>query len=313
MATMQDQENPASGEKTGDFEIARITVRTLRRAKDWSLVLFSQGIESTILPKDQNDGWMLEVKSSEMNEALRVLKLYQKENPKQPWSRNFLGTGVVFDWASLGWVTICIIFHWLNFGNSAWREVGVMDSGKVLAGQWWRMVTALFLHADVAHLAQNMAIGFVLMGLAMGMYGKSKALLAALLTGIAGNALSLLLNPRPFNGLGASGLIMGCLGLITTHSWIPSDCKPSPTAQKWMLTGVGAAVALFIMLGTSPGTDIFAHTGGFVSGLMIGIAYAWLPLSYKQSKVLSFMAGFSAIGFTGIVWWLAWRSLEANH
>jgi len=46
-------------------------------------------------------------------------------------------------------------------------EAGDMDSAKVLAGQWWRLFTAVTLHADLAHLMGNITFGVIMLGLAM--------------------------------------------------------------------------------------------------------------------------------------------------
>ncbi len=303
---MQDNGNSKLPDLSGQSGLETIGVRRLPKAREWSLVLISQGIESTIVPNKLERGWLLEIQPNQLQEALRVLEQYERENPRRIWKGDFLGTNTVFDWFSLVWVSWCVLFHWVNASNPAWLNAGGMDSSKVFSGQWWRLATALWLHADLAHLGQNMAIGFVLVGLAMGMYGQGKALMAAFATGVAGNALSLLLNVKPFHGLGASGLIMGCLGLIATFHWFPVSRHPSPSAKKWLLTTAASAVGLFLMLGTSPGTDFFAHLGGFASGLVIGCLHGMLPQRWQKSSTLSFACGVGCFALVVATWWLAW-------
>ena len=68
---------------------------------------------------------------------------------------------------------------------------GIMDSTLAVSGQWWRIFSAMMLHADLGHLAENLAIGIVLFGLAMGRYGTGTGLFAAYLAGAGGNVASL--------------------------------------------------------------------------------------------------------------------------
>ncbi len=87
-----------------------------------------------------------------------------------------------------------------------------MDGAAVAHGQWWRLFTAIWLHADLAHLATNATIGLLLLGLAMGRYGTGAGLLAAYLAGAGGNLVAGLISLQPHRSLGASGMVIGCLG-----------------------------------------------------------------------------------------------------
>src|ERR1035437_10950698 len=91
--------------------------------------------------------------------------------------------------------------------------------GAALAhGEWWRLFTATWLHADLAHLAMNMVFGFLFLGLVMGRYGPGVGLLAAYLAGVGGNLAAWLVYGENHRGLGASGVVMGALGLLTIQS-----------------------------------------------------------------------------------------------
>ena len=145
---------------------------------DWSLVLLSQGIEATLDHDAETNDWVLLVDGRDAQRAFSALRQYRAENRGWPWQREVLRPGLLFDWGSLAWVLLMLFFYWFQ-GQSQVRELGIMDSGKVSTGQWWRLFTAVWLHGDVGHLASNCASGFVLLGLAMGRYGTGAALLAA--------------------------------------------------------------------------------------------------------------------------------------
>jgi len=195
---------------------ARIPTRTKRNAMDWSLALVSQGIETTI-DFSEGEGWGLIVPAQEHEHALEVIRLYRTENLHWPWRRRISRNDYLFDWGAVAWVFLISTFFWLDESIANLRGAGVMSAGAVSHGEWWRLFTAIFLHANIGHLAANACIGLVLLGLAMGAYGTGVGLLAALLAGAGGNILRLIFTDG-HPSLGASGMVMGALGLLAVKS-----------------------------------------------------------------------------------------------
>src|SRR6266536_6297542 len=194
-----------------------IPTRNQRQAMDWSLVLLSQGIESVI--ERAEGGWMLQVEPEAHSRALGILRQYQLENRGWSWRQKMPWPEVNFHWGATAWCLLLAFFHWLNArGGSHLEAAGVMSSVAVQNGSWWRLFTATMLHFDLAHLMANLAIGFPVLGLAMGRYGPACGLLAAYLAGVAGNVASLFFHPDLRAGLGASGMVMGGFGLLTIQS-----------------------------------------------------------------------------------------------
>jgi membrane associated rhomboid family serine protease len=285
-----------------ESEPARIAARSRLEAMDWSLVLISQGIESTVQPCQEGTGWELEISRHEYDRAQEVIRLYRKENRGWGLRREILQPGLVFDWVSLVWVVLVSALFWLNTSHVDLESPGVLDTVALAHGQWWRLFTAMWLHADLGHLASNAVFGVVLLGLTMGRYGTGAGLLAAYLAGAGGNLMSWLFSARPHLGLGASGMVMGCLGLLAVQS--VSLWRRTSRAGREFLGGLLAGVMLFVLLGLTPGTDVVAHFGGFVSGLLLGgLLAGWIQ---QVRKPVINLAG--ALGFTALVlvpWWLA--------
>lgn len=280
---------------------SRIAAPSKRQALDWSLALVSQGIES-ILDSNPDTGWGLIVEEQDHPRACAVIQQYQKENPRWPWQQKIILPELAFDWGCLAWVFLTGVFFWLSGQSASFRDAGMMQNTAVSRGEWWRLFTAIFLHADAGHLASNAVIGFVLLGLAMGRCGTGIGLLAALLAGAGGNVASWLGHSGNHQGLGASGLVFGCLGLLTAQSF--PRLTHHAKAVKLAVSGVAAGVMLFIWMGLSPGTDVIAHAGGFVSGLLVGTPLAFWPRLCRQPAVnLAAGALFSAL--TVVTWWLA--------
>jgi len=281
---------------------ATLPVRSHRQAMDWSLVLVSQGIETT-MQRDADGRWSLVVASKDSERAFKALRLYQAENRNWPWHQHLTWPETRFDWACLGWVAFLITFHWLTGGGSHLQGSGIMDTAKVFSGQWWRVFTAITLHADLGHLAENLSLGILLFGLAMGRYGTGTGLLAAFLAGAGGNVASLLLNPGPFRGLGASGMVMGALGLLAAQALLPSARKGR--SLKFVLASVMAGVMLFVLFGLGPGTDMVAHLGGFVSGLALGTLLVCAPAGFARNITVNLLSGIALVALVAGTWWLA--------
>jgi rhomboid protease GluP len=273
---------------------------------DWSLVLLSQGIEPTIECSEAGTDWSLTVTEEARATALDALEQYQLENRRWPWRREVLQPGLLFDWASLAWVMLVGVFFWLNANARDLKDPGIMDRTALAHGQWWRLFTATWLHDDLAHLAANASIGVVLLGLTMGRYGTGLGLLAAYLAGVGGNVAVWILSTGPHYGLGASGVVMGSLGLLAVQSF--SLWRQTPQPGKQILAGISGGVLLFVLLGLTPGTDIVAHLGGFVCGLGIGAVLSPVPELARKGRAN--LAG--GLMFTVLVVWPWWRALRAT-
>jgi rhomboid protease GluP len=285
-----------------DLETSRIVAHSRRQAMDWSLVLLSQGIEPTIDYSEEGAGWGLLVEAADYERALAAIRQYRVENRGWPWQQRVFQPGFLFDWGSLAWVGLISVFYWLSETQSGLKTAGVMDSTAVGHGQWWRLFTAMWLHADLGHLGANASIGLVLLGLTMGRYGTGVGLLASYLAGAGGNVLAGLVSAGPHLSLGASGLVMGSLGLLAVQSF--TLWKANPHAAKLMLSGVFGGVMLFVLLGLSPGSDLLAHFGGFVSGLVLGAMLSGVA-GVAQKGRLNFAAGLVFVALVVWPWWLA--------
>ncbi len=278
---------------------ANIAARSRRQALDWSLVLLSQGIEPVIESDEEGGGWRLVVPGDAYEQSLEALRLYRLEN--RGWSLRRPVRGQIFDGGCLAWVALITFFFCLDARLNL-ADTGVLDSSRLAAGQWWRLFTAMWLHADVAHFASNATVGFILLGLAMGAYGSGVGLLAAYLAGAGGNVASWLLSSGPHQSLGASGMVMGALGLLAAYAFSHHD---SGKSRKIKIGGLFAGLMLFVLLGVAPETDVLAHAGGFLTGLALGLGLAVKATRLSRDRFWQALAGFSFALLTLVPWWLA--------
>jgi rhomboid protease GluP len=279
-----------------------IAARSRFEAMDWSLVLISQGIESTVAEVDGR--WIVSVSPPQHHAASEAIQLFRSENRHWKLRRELLRPGLFFDWVAGVWVVLICAFYFLSVTRINLRPLGVVDTRAVSHGEWWRLFTAIWLHADLAHLASNASFGFLLLGLAMARFGPGVALAAAYLAGAGGNVLSWLCATQPHLGLGASGMVMGSLGLLAAQSlrfW-----RQNIHVRKHFHTSLFAGTMLFLLLGVSPGTDVIAHFGGFMAGLLEGLALT----RFQRRTHQTFPNTIGALLFATLLfvpWWLALR------
>jgi len=278
----------------------QIAARSRSQAMDWSLVLMSQGIE-TALEHTPETGWALSVASQDYDKALETIRLYRLENRGWPCQRQILRANLLFDWSSLAWVVLLVLFFWLDeqFGL---QSAGLMNRPAVGQGEWWRLFTAIWLHADISHLVFNATLGFVLLGFAMAGFGPGFGLLGGYFAGVGGNVIGWLLSPSRGTSLGASGMVMGALGLLAMLSM--TRWREFPVRTKYLVAGVSGGIMLFVLLGLNPGTDVVAHFGGFVSGVSIGAVLA--RFSLEKSAFANGICGLLFAVLVLVPWWLAW-------
>jgi membrane associated rhomboid family serine protease len=250
---------------------------------DWSLVLASQGIEHAI-DRDEAKGWAIFVSVQDRERALVQIQQYRLENRHWRWRRPVFQPGLFFDWSSLLWVLLNVLFYWLSEVRADTRAAGMMDGAALAHGEWWRLFTATWLHADLAHIATNLVFGFLFLGLVMGRYGPGVGLLAAYLAGVGGNIIAWLVYGETHHGLGASGVVMGALGLLTIQS-VALLKRRNANARRLFASGILAGVLLFVLLGLSPEADVVAHLGGFITGLLLGSLLAFAPRLTQRPPV----------------------------
>jgi rhomboid protease GluP len=152
------------------------------------------------------------------------------------------------------------LFRWGgNFGPS------------VAAGEWWRLVSYMFLHGGAVHLLGNtFALLYVGMFLEP-MIGKRRFAIAYLLTGLGAGLASIWAHSAVVS-VGASGAIFGTYGVflaLLTTSFIKRSYR------KTMIRSILFFVVFNLMYGLQGNTDNAAHVGGLVAGFLVG--YAMYP------------------------------------
>jgi rhomboid protease GluP len=141
-------------------------------------------------------------------------------------------------------------------------------------GEWWRLGSAMFLHFGVLHLGMNMWALWDGGQLVERMYGHARFATLYLLSGLTGNLVSLIAQgDRAISG-GASGAVFGIYGALLVFLWRERE-QLHPHEFRWLFWGAaGFSVATIAFGFLVPGIDNAAHIGGFLSGVLLGMALA---------------------------------------
>jgi rhomboid protease GluP len=155
--------------------------------------------------------------------------------------------------------------HPLNPTGEELLDWGANRRFETLNGQWWRLVTSMFLHSGFMHLTLN-AYGLILAAVFVEpIYGRFRFFAIYFIAGICGSLASIWWYDNTVS-VGASGAIFGLFGAIG-GSVIAGDTRLDDVS--WILFFIG----INLLIGLTGGIDNAAHIGGLLSGLIIGISF----------------------------------------
>ena len=142
-----------------------------------------------------------------------------------------------------------------------------------VSGQWWRLLTCVFIHGGLLHIAFNMWCLWDLGRLAESLYGHWTFAVVYLITGLSASLTSLAWNPAVLS-VGASGAIFGIAGALLASFYLGEFSLPRAA-----IAGTLRSVAMFVGYNLIFGaviarTDNAAHVGGLVMGLILGALIA---------------------------------------
>jgi len=169
----------------------------------------------------------------------------------------------------------------MNFGPDLTFHWGANVGPYTLSGDYWRLVTAGFVHGNILHFAMNMWCLWSLGQLSERLFGSSVTAAIYLLTGVGGALLSVGINPMR-SEVGASGAVFGIAGAIL--SGIKFGKVSVGAAQRRQIFSSLIMFVIFnLSFGMLPGIDNVCHMGGLASGLLFGAPLAIAAASDRKS------------------------------
>jgi membrane associated rhomboid family serine protease/lipoprotein NlpI len=230
------------------------------------------------------------IDSKEMNRILSGKK--SKDDAPSSARMFFLPNRVLFVTPLLIDVNIAV-FVWmvlaglgvLSFNPNDLLAWGANFRPAVLNGEIWRFAASMFVHGGLMHLAGNLFMLFLVGTILEAILGHIRFLICYFICGIAGSIASVAWHPATVS-IGASGAIMGGLGILIGISFIQKEKNPN---QKHSLIGIALFVAGYnLLMGfLMGGVDNAAHLGGLICGLFFGALFGIFPglLGHRQSLI----------------------------
>jgi membrane associated rhomboid family serine protease len=265
-------DEPSVADASADDRVVRATASPTK-AGDWSLVLAAAGISHRVV--EGGGAFALVVTAADAPAAAEALAAFDAESvPKVVPPAPDIGPSVL---GVLAGASLLAMFAVTGPGDAphptAWFAAGAADAAKILHGQWWRLMTALTLHADVMHVVGNVIATLIFVS-AVGRW-LGAGLGAVLIVGSAAlaNGLTALWHRHEaFVSMGASTATFAAIGLVAGlqlyRRWRYDE------RRRYFWLPLGAGLALFAMLGTSHNADFGAHLFGLLVGTLAGTVTA---------------------------------------
>jgi rhomboid protease GluP len=250
-------------------------------------------------------GWSVWVDDGHYDRALGVMQEYFRENrdvpdePDPPLAS--VPLAAVSGLAAAGFLMIC--HFWVTgFTDTSEmiRRYGA-SAADIMSGETYRTITALLLHADMVHLAGNMA-GIALFGMAVcTIAGRGVGWFMVLMSGALGNFINAFMYASGHLSIGASTSVFGAIGILSGYQFLKKKRTRVGRFAAWVPLGGG--IALLGLLGSGAHVDLSAHFFGLLTGIALGMAHAFfIPVRLKESRQR--LAGAAV----GVLIWIAWQS-----
>jgi rhomboid protease GluP len=147
--------------------------------------------------------------------------------------------------------------------------------------EFHRLLTSMFLHANIYHIFFNMYALYLIGPQVEKYYGRGKLLLIYLLSGITGSIFSCAFMGANSIGIGASGAIFGLFGSLAYFTF-----KYRATLSNFLRSSILPTIFINLILGfLLPNVDNFAHLGGLISGIVLSIIVGLNDRTDKKMRI----------------------------
>lgn len=248
--------------------LAVIYSGSLQDAQEISALLMSGGIYAEY--HSTTRGWVVLtgemdrslaselISSHQISECDKLAELTQEKRSKTGSLINQFGLGV------FGFLIIFFMVTGPLNRTSIFFQNGALIKNKVFDGEIWRVVTALTMHGDAAHLAGNIFALLVFGGAVCQILGVGRGWFVILMTGIIGNLAKIVIHSYQYFSIGSSTSVFGAVGLLGGLGFIRE--RKRNTREAWL--SIAGAFTLLIVLGSNKNADMLAHFYGFLAGLL---------------------------------------------
>ncbi|MGD2117390.1 MAG: rhomboid family intramembrane serine protease [Chromatiales bacterium] len=215
--------------------------------------------------------------------------------------QQFLQTGRK-PFVTYGIIATCVLAYiatalagnsWVDIRINSLIQYGGNYAPATATGEWWRLLTAVFLHGGLIHIGVNMAVLWDSGRILEKLIGHGRYLLLYLTAGVAGSLASINWQQDAVS-VGASGAIFGVYGALTVGLMTHKGLLPKSITQRLRTNGIIFIVYVLAYGATKPGIDNAAHLGGLLAGCLIG-AFMLAPVT---RLALAYASLIVAVGYS---------------
>ncbi len=286
-----------------------------RNEKFKEIVLLFSAMNIPFEIRSEGNFKIILVEKNERRNALSQIYCYRKEN--QLVLKDVLSEKDKFDYFSY-YLVIVVFFSFYLFQMMEKNfflelnilELGVLSVKKVWQNEWYRLITALTLHADFLHILSNALFGGLIIYFVLKKIGKGTGWFFVLISGIAGNLISVLVQHETYVALGSSTACFGALGLLTGERIFNSG-RTNLIIKNTAFLPFASSLAFLGLFGTSAGSDITAHFSGYLCGLLIGSIYTFSSKKVNlKNRFLNIFFGCLSVLIIVLSWVMAFTKIS---
>jgi membrane associated rhomboid family serine protease len=179
-------------------------------------------------------------------------------------------------------------------------DLGAMQPIAVAAGQFWRLFTAMFLHAGLLHVALNAYFFWLFGRVVESVYGKTWMLMIYLVAGFLASVASYAFGPVTTLAVGASGAISGVFGAFISYNYRRRHLAANAANLRMALTVIVLNAVIAVAYRS---IDWRAHVGGLIAGFALGyLADDAVPARQRTVVRFAGVATLVALGIALVVW-----------
>jgi membrane associated rhomboid family serine protease len=273
-----------------------------RKAREHSLVLQAVDIPHGLV--EDRGSFAIVVRAAELERARAELERYEHENagwpPRDERFQPLSGGPAA---AALYCAAIAALFlaQRSHAWGVDWTRAGRASAAEIRAGEWWRAVTALTLHADLPHVAGNAVFGAFFGVLLSQAVGAGAAWASILCAGALGNLLNAWIQRPEHGSIGASTAVFGAVGCLAAYRWRTRGLGAG-RRRTWLPLVMGIALLGYMGFpselpepgyeSSRPLVDVVAHATGFAAGAALGVVHASPAVRRRSGQALQ----------TGLAW-----------
>jgi rhomboid protease GluP len=199
------------------------------------------------------------------------------------------------------------LYNLLAPSPAALDALGMTGAYALAQGRWWTLLTAIYLHGGLLHIAFNMLWVNQLAPAVEEVYGRARLIVIYTAAGVLGSALSSLVGTQ--FSVGASGAVFGLLGAMVAYARRRGGAYGMAVLRQYGMWALVLFVLGFLMPGVN--VDNLAHAGGFAGGYLAAVVLG--PEDARPERGVDRLAALATIALTALAFGLAlWTAFKGG-